>query len=152
MKENVITETTLYVEQIEEKVVIHELSTLVKLNINCKKYLDESCKYYGCSLKGRINGSKNLLNDKYKNPIIINEKKLLIIFPLKSLRNKKSLWVVYNNIEKYYQISKSKVLVYFKNGKQHTFRVSYYMFHNQILKCSRLLVVYQARNTEIALK
>lgn len=148
MKNYIINERTLFLEKQKEKVIIHELFTKGETSNSIKKILNDSCLFYGSTLRGRLIFSKEILNESYKNPIFINEKQLLIVFPLTALRNKEALLVVYNNIDKYHQISKSKVLVKFKNGDQHTFHVSYYIFHQQILKCSRLLVIYKARYNE----
>lgn len=146
-KEFIINQNTLYLEYQEEMLVIHELSTIINIeNKSMKSIIDQSCIYYGSSFAGRLKSSKDYLKENYKLPIIINESHLLIAFPLNSLRTQKSIWLIYNNIDKYYQISKSKVLVEFIGGKVETFPVSYYIFHNQVLKCSRLIVIYQSRN------
>lgn len=148
MKNNyIINENTNFLMQKEDKIFINELSTPIFIkNISIKRILEDSCNFYGCTFQGRKNGSKYLLNENYKLPIILKEKSLLIVFPLNSLRSNNNIWIVYSNIKDYYQLSKSKVLVEFKNGFQQVFNVSYYIFHNQILKCSRLIVIYNNRN------
>lgn len=146
-KKYIIKEKTNYLEQKEDKIIINEVSKEYEVSdVGIKRILEDSCSFYGCSYQGRKNGTKTLLNENYKLPIILKENDLLIFFPLNSLRSNKNIWINYSNIKSYHQISKSKVLVEFKNGHQHTFNVSYYIFHNQILKCSRLIVIYNSRN------
>lgn len=143
----IINENTYYLEQKEGKIIVNELSTNINIdNISIKRILEDSCSFYGCSYQGRKIGSKTLLNENYKLPIILKENKMLIIFPLNSLRSNNNIWITYSNIKNYYKLSKSKVLVEFLNGYQKVFNVSYYIFHNQILKCSRLIVIYNVRN------
>lgn len=143
----IINENTYYLEQKEGKIIVNELSTNMNIDsISIKRILEDSCSFYGCSYQGRKNGSKTLLNENYKLPIILKENKMLIIFPLNSLRSNNNIWITYSNIKNYYKLSKSKVLVEFLNGYQKVFNVSYYIFHNQILKCSRLIVIYNVRN------
>lgn len=147
LKNYIINESTLYLEQQEQDVLINDLSTFLTIpNMKLKKIIEESCLYYGCSYRGHLAGTKSLINENYKLPIIINPHKKIVIFPLTALSNSQSIWFNFSNIENYHQISKSKVLVEFKGGISRIFHVSYFIFHNQILRCSRLLVIFNNRN------
>lgn len=108
------------------------------------KLIDDNCKYYGSSYNGRKISSKFLIGVTAKLPIIINERKLLIIFPINSPRRDDAIWLVYNNVLNYKKKNKF-VEVTFKNGKIFVFPVSYNVFNTQILKCSRLLSVFMLR-------
>ncbi len=55
---------------------------IIKKKIN--DVLNECCKYYGSSLKGRIEGTNYLLGSIYKAPIIISEYNEIIMFPAAS--------------------------------------------------------------------
>lgn len=153
MKKNyIINERTYYIREKDDHLYINELGEeFENKEERLKNILETSCLFYGSTLKGRKEGTKNLINEVYKLPIIINDAKLLIIFPLVSLRSDKSIWLVYNNIKEYHQINKSKVLVTFKNNSTTIIKVSYYRFHMQILKCSRLEVVKNSRNMSYTL-
>lgn len=146
MKDYIINNNTLYVEQNENKLIIYELSTeKIIENMGMRKFLDNSCLFYGSSLEGKLKGTKALINEDYKLPVILSERKQIVIFPLKE-KDKEVCWINYKQIENYIQISKSKVLVEFKGGLTKVFHASFYSFHKQILKCCRLLVVYNSRN------
>ena len=106
--------------------------------------INESCKYYGSSYEGRKNGSRYLLNLTSKLPIILNEKKNLVIFPMNSDRNKNNIWFMYNNILSYKRV-KNYVEITFKNKEKMIFLVSYYIFKNQMLKCGQLLTILLLR-------
>lgn len=143
----IINEKTLYLGCIDAKNVINESGIELEItNMDTKKIINCSCLFYGTSYQGRKKGTKNMINETYKLPIILNESKKIVIFPIYSLKSKKNFWIVYNNIKNYQQISKSKVLVEFINGFSKVFHISYYIFHNQMSKCSRLLIVYTNRN------
>lgn len=106
---------------------------------NIKNILNESCISYGSSLNGRINGSKWALKSKYKLPIVVSEKEKLVFFPVKEMG--KEIWVNFemiNDVKKY----KDYVKVEFKNGLKVDINVSYTIFNNQVLKASRLWIIF----------
>ena len=106
---------------------------------NIKSILNESCISYGSSLHGRIKGSKWALKSKYKLPIVVSEKEKLVFFPVKELG--KEIWV---NFEMINDVKKNKnvVKVEFKNGLKVDINVSYTVFNNQVLKASRLWIIF----------
>lgn len=143
-KEYIINENTLYIVKKDEGIEVFEIDNTIFLkDKTIKKFLNDSCTFYGSSLKGRQKGSESLITDTYKLPIIIKDRKLLVLFPIKEGKN--TIWINYNNIIDYHQISKVKVLIEFKNKQTVHFNTSYYSFHQQILKCSRLIIVYNSR-------
>ena len=94
--------------------------------------------------EGRKNGSRYLLSLTSKLPIILNEKKNLVLFPISSDRSKNNIWFLYNNILSYKKV-KNYVEVTFKNKEKMIFLISYYIFRNQMLKCSQLLTILLLR-------
>lgn len=106
---------------------------------NIKSILNESCINYGSSLNGRIKGSKWALKSKYKLPIVVSEKEKLVFFPVKEMG--KEIWVNFemiNDVKRY----KDSVKVEFKNGLKVDINVSYTVFNNQVLKASRLWIIF----------
>ena len=106
---------------------------------NIKNILNESCISNGSSLNGRINGSKWALKSKYKLPIVVSEKEKLVFFPVKEMG--KEIWVNFemiNDVKNY----KDDVKVEFKNGLKVDINVSYTIFNNQVLKASRLWIIF----------
>ena len=104
-----------------------------------KDILNESCICYGSSLSGRIKGSKYALKSKYKLPVIISEKERLVFFPIKEMG--KEIWFNFDNIKEVKK-NKDKVFVIFKSGLKIGIDVSYTVFNNQILKTSRLWIIF----------
>ena len=101
------------------------------------KVMDESCKYYGSSYKGRIEGSKALLNCSYKLPIVVEESSVLIFFPIKSSLLEDCCWINLNSIKNIEKVD-NKTKIVFKNGKEEVFDISKLSLENQIYRSSKL--------------
>lgn len=119
------------------------------ISINSKKIIDNSCKFFGSSLTDRVNMTKRLINIKSKLPIIIEESRNIIFFPLKSIRDKCNIWISYNNLEKYVK-SGDKTVFYFKNNKQVVIDFSYYIIDNQVTRS--LMLDYEIKKRRESLK
>ncbi len=106
--------------------------------------IDESCRYFGSSYKGRNEGSKMLLKMNYKLPILIEEFNNLIFFPTSSPRFGNCIWISLNNIKSYEKVeSNSKVI--FNSGKDLFVKSSYYSLENQIFRASMLDSIIRRR-------
>ena len=119
------------------------------LNIDSKKIIDNSCKYFGSSLNERVNMTKRLINIKSKSPIIIEESRNIIFFPLKSIRDKCNIWISFNNLEKYVK-SDDKTVFIFNNKKEVIIDFSYYIIDNQVTRS--LMVEYELKKRRESLK
>lgn len=139
-----ITNNTLFIEYDGDNTLVreNELDYVFGGNL-LKNILNNSCIYYGSSLLGRKIGSKNILGDCYKTPLIISEKNNIIFFPIKD--KSKVMWISFNNINGFKK-EKNGVMLEFKNGYSMFINVSNTILNNQILKCSRLWMVYLARS------
>ena len=136
----IINTRTLYVMFDGKNTIINEYGTEIVFNGNLvNDILENSCIYYGSTLKGKMIGSKNLINSRYKLPIIINDRKNLIFF--KITNNKEIIWFNFNKI-KDYKKNNLFITIYFINNYSKNFMISWSIFNNQILKSSRLLMVY----------
>ena len=103
------------------------------INIDSKKIIDNSCKYFGSSLNDRVNTTKRLINIKSKSPIIVEESRNIIFFPLKSVRDKCNIWISYNNLEKYVKLD-DKTKFIFNSKKEVIIDFSYYIIDNQVTR------------------
>ena len=101
----------------DEKTKVITLDNEFIIDIDSKKIIDSSCKYFGSSLTDRVNMTKRLINIKSKSPIVIEESRNIIFFPLKSIREKCNIWISFNNLEKYVK-SDYKTIFYFKNNSK----------------------------------
>ena len=107
------------------------------INNDAYNVMDESCKYYGSSYKGRLEAAKILLNCSYKLPILVEESSVLIFFPIKSSLLDDCCWINLNSIQNIEKIG-NKSRITFKNGKKMIFDVSKLSLENQIYRSSKL--------------
>lgn len=110
MQNYLITNNTIAILKKENKTIIYDNKEIKSLNISYKKILDYNCNYYGSSLKGRIDCAKNILNIKYRVPIIIDENNNLIFIQLCSSRNLECLFLNVNKIVDYEEIDNNLLI------------------------------------------
>ena len=111
--------------------------------------MDYSCKYFGSSLNDRVNTTKRLINIKSKSPIIVEESRNIIFFPLKSVRDKSNIWISYNNLEKYVKLDDRTKFI-FNNKKEIILDFSYYIIDNQVTRS--LMLDYEVKKRRESLK
>ena len=142
-----INNSTLAVISIDDKCcrVLEETAEYI-VNKSSFEVIDNSCKYFGSSYRGRYEGTKNLIGMNYKLPIIIEESRNIIFFPTNSPRLKDCWWISLNNIKNYY-IEDEKVYINFKNDFKLQVDISIFSLENQILRASRLESVLRSRKT-----
>ena len=119
------------------------------INLDSKKIIDNSCKFFGFCLNDRVNMTKRLINIKSKSPIIIEESRDIIFFPLKSIRDKCNIWISFNNLEKYIK-SNNKTLFVFNGNKEVIIDFSYYIIDNQVTRS--LMLDYEVKKRRESLK
>jgi competence protein ComK len=119
------------------KTKIIEKDNEYTINEDAYKVMDESCKYYGSSYKGRIEASKELLNCSYKLPIIVEESSALIFFPIKSSLLQDCSWINVNCIKNIEKIG-NKCNITLRNGKKILLDISKLSLENQIYRSSKL--------------
>ena len=113
------------------RVVTKDREFIVKEN--AKKIIDNSCRFFGSSLTDRIKVTNRLINISSKSPIIVEESRNIIFFPLKSTREKNNIWISFNNLEKYIK-NENETVFTFKNGKSISLKFSYYIIDNQVTR------------------
>lgn len=118
------------------------------VNDNSLSIIDNSCRFFGNSLKERINVTKRLVNIYSKSPIIVEESRCILFFPLKSTRNKENIWVSYNNLDKY-EKNGDKTIFNFKCGKTVEIKFSYYIIDNQVTRSLILDYEYNKRRKSL---
>lgn len=117
--------------------MIYELDKEFEENNSLYKVLDSSCRYFGSSLKGRLDGGKYIVGSKYKIPIIVNQYENIIFFATRSFKDSSTYIISYNNI-KYYEKDGINTRVYFRNDKELLLNESYTVFRNQYVNADIL--------------
>ena len=113
------------------KVVTFDSEFIVKQS--CRKIVDNSCRYFGCSLGEKVKATNRIVSMSSKTPIIIEETRNIIFFPLKSVREKNNIWISFNNLSNYSK-DNDKTILKFKNGKTIDINFSYYIIDNQVTR------------------
>lgn len=113
------------------RVITSENDFVVKTD--SKSIINNSCKFFGSNMADRLKMTNRLINIKVKAPIIVEESRNIIFFPLKSTREKNNIWISFNNLEKYEQ-KKDETIFYFKCGKVINIKFSYYIIDNQVTR------------------
>lgn len=121
----------------KEKSKIIEEDNEFFVNLPATKIIDDSCKFFGSSYEGRLNGTKSILGVSHKAPIIIEESNGIIFFPTTSPRLENCTWIALNNINDYYKAD-IDTIIKFNCGKKIKLEVSYGIIDNQILRATRL--------------
>ena len=142
---NTETLALIYIKENITKVI--EISSSFNINNNILDIVDHSCKFFGSSYLGRIEGSKNLIGMNYKLPIIIEESREIIFFPTTASKNSGCMWISLNHMEKYNKDSKNSVIK-FKNNVSLKLNISFGSLENQIHRANTLLLNLKRRKKE----
>ena len=132
---NLSTLLLIGINDFSTKIIEYDREFIV--NNSCKEIINNSCKFFGSSLLDRINTTKRLVNISSKVPILIEESRDIIFFPLKSTREKCNIWISFNNLKSYELMNKSTMFI-FKNNKEYFLDFSYYIIDNQITRSMML--------------
>lgn len=107
------------------------------VNKKSVEIIDNSCRYFGSTFKGRNEATKNLIGITYKSPIIIEESRDIIFFPTSSPRYNNCYWIALNKIKSSEKLDKF-CQVKFDNNIELELNISYESLQNQILRATML--------------
>ena len=113
------------------KVITSEADIIIEDNPN--EIINHSCEFFGSNLLERRKMTNRLINISSKAPIIIEESRNIIFFPLKSVRDSNNIWISFNNLDNY-QKEGNKTILNFKCGKRIILDFSYYIIDNQVTR------------------
>lgn len=146
----VINDDTIVVVAVTDSCCkIYEVNDEFIVNESIKDILELSCRYYGSSLKGRLDGSKYIFGCNYKLPIVINQYSDNIFFTTRSYNSNDTYIICYNNIKFYEKVDKT-TKIYVENGKSIIIDEKYKVFENQYSRANLLYMKLQLiKNTPI---
>lgn len=131
-------ETLLIVPYDYGKSKVYEYDDEFIVNMIPLTIVKNSCMFFGSSFDGRRLASKNIIGVDMKVPIIIEESKNVIFFPVSSCISKNSIWISYQNLIKYSKIDCNSSMLYFKNNKSIKLNTKYNLIDNQVIRCIKL--------------
>ncbi|GGA73708.1 competence protein ComK [Ornithinibacillus halotolerans] len=103
-----------------------------KVEHSPSKFIDYACKFFGASLKGRQEGTKNICGITHKAPISIDPSSGMYFFPTTSPTSSKCSWIAHSHIDHVLRIDSKTSEIVFKNGKKVVINASYGSVMNQI--------------------
>lgn len=107
--------------------------------------MDDSCKYFGSSYRGRKEGAKSILGDGYKIPILVEDSRNIVFFPTISPGDKDCIWLASRKIKKIEYLDEFNSKVIFDNNQEILVPISYRSLENQLLRATRLESVVRNR-------
>lgn len=109
--------------------------------------MDRSCKYFGSSLKGRQEGTKELTGITYKAPIAVDPTNEIYMFPTISPYKDTCAWISHSYILKYQSAGPEKTKITFTNQKSIILNVSKGSFENQLNRTAQYRFILSNRIT-----
>ncbi|RAK19513.1 competence protein ComK [Anoxybacillus vitaminiphilus] len=100
--------------------------------------IKQSCHYYGSSLKGRKDGTREIIGVTHKAPIAIEPLNEIYFFPTTSPNDPRCVWLSHFHVFKYEPMQGEKTCVYFNHEKSIYLDVSYHSFVNQLYRTAQL--------------
>lgn len=109
------------------------------------KIMEESCKYFGSTYKGRKDSAREILGAEYKVPIIVEDSSNLIIFPTTSPLAEDCIWISLKRVKKFEKIDCNNTKIVFDNNVELIVPCSYRTIENQVSRASRLDLIMRNR-------
>ncbi len=115
--------------------------------INEKPYqiMEDSCKYFGSTYKGRKDSAKSMLGAEYKVPIIIEDTNNLIVFPTTSPTSEDCVWISLKRVKNIEKVDSFNTRIIFDNDREIIVPSSFRSVENQLSRASRLDVILRKR-------
>ncbi|HLR02776.1 MAG TPA: competence protein ComK [Virgibacillus sp.] len=101
------------------------------------KVIDEACSYFGSSLRGRQDGTRNICGVTHKAPISIDPLSGMYFFPTFSPTSSKCSWIAHSHIEQVNKWEGQYAEIIFKKGRRVVLEASYGSVLNQIQRTAQ---------------
>lgn len=109
------------------------------------RVIDNACKYFGSSLKGRQEGTKEVSGLTHKAPISIDPSSGMYFFPTASPMNSNCSWIAHTHIRKIKEAANQCTELIFNNGMKIVVDVSIGSMMNQIQRTAQFRYVLDNR-------
>ena len=109
------------------------------------KIMEDSCKYFGSTYKGRKDSAKEILGAEYKIPVVIEDSTNLIVFPTTSPKAEDCAWISLKHVKRIKRIDSTSTKIIFNNDREIIVPVSFRSVENQLSRASRLDLIMRNR-------
>ena len=145
MKYEISKGTLAIVPEQEDKSLVYEDDEKYIIEESPYKIMEESCKYFGSTYKGRKESSKAILGADYKVPIIIEDTNNLIVFPTAAPKSDDCVWISLKRVKRIEKYDVYSTRIIFDNDREIIVPCSYRSLENQLSRASRLDVIMRKR-------
>lgn len=101
------------------------------------KMIDYACKFFGSSLRGRQDGTRDICGITHKAPISIDPISGMYFFPTTSPNNNMCSWIAHSHIEEVNRAVERGTEIVFKNGRRINVSTSFGSMMNQIQRTAQ---------------
>lgn len=113
------------------------------------KLIDLACRYFGSSLQGRQEGTREVSRITHKAPIAIDPSTGMFFFPTTSPKNRKCSWINHSHVDDIQPIGNKQTRIMFKNGQHIAVDVSYGSMMNQVQRTAQFRFLLENRMKQI---
>ena len=138
-------ETLLIMPVSGNKSKIIEVDGEVIVNKSCLSIIKDSCLYFGSSYEGRRDGVKYATGVEMKVPILIEESRNILFFPISSCVHDDSIWISFKNLVRYFKVDAKSTKLMFNKNKTFVVDVKYNLVDNQYIRCIKLCSILERR-------
>ncbi|MFD2760645.1 competence protein ComK [Lentibacillus juripiscarius] len=121
---------------IPKTIVLEEQETFT-VRDSPSKIIEDACKFFGSSLKGRQDGTRGICGITHKAPISIDPSCGMYFFPTASPSNPKCSWIAHSHVEQVNKGPYRQTEVIFKNGRTILLDVSFGSMLNQVQRTAQ---------------
>ncbi|GAC90208.1 ComK family protein [Anoxybacillus flavithermus NBRC 109594] len=100
--------------------------------------IEQSCLYYGASLRGRKDGARHIIGTSHKAPIAVEPTNEIFFFPTISPMNPQCVWLSHLHIRHHEHVQGGKTRITFSNGTIVELCISHHSFINQLHRTAQL--------------
>ncbi len=101
------------------------------------KIIDNACRFFGSSLKGRQDGTRDISGITHKAPISIDPSSGMYFFPTTSPSNRRCSWIAHSYIDKIRKAADRHTEIQFTNGRKIIIATSYGSIMNQLQRTAQ---------------
>lgn len=101
------------------------------------KIIDHACRFFGSSLKGRQDGTRDISGITHKAPISIDPSSGMYFFPTTSPSNRRCSWIAHSYIDKIRKAADKRTEIQFTNGRKIVIDTSYGSIMNQLQRTAQ---------------
>lgn len=107
--------------------------------------IDKSCRFFGSSLKGRREGTKEIMGVTHKAPIVIDPTNSIYFFPTTSPSRQQCSWISHSFVKQLIQSPFEETTIIFSNQKEIVLPISRGSLENQLYRTAQLRTILSSR-------